>query len=56
MQETKTNPWNNNWFDVYDFTPRKFGTINFKLTDKPGKEWPQFKSKLLGKMKDLGIE
>ena len=31
MQEIKTNPWNNNWFDVYDYTPHKFNTQNFRL-------------------------
>jgi len=34
MDETKTNPWNNNWFDVYDFTPKKFSKINFRLENQ----------------------
>lgn len=29
MQAAKINPWNNNWFDVYDFTPKKFNKVNF---------------------------
>ncbi len=36
MKEAKINPWNNNWFDVYDFTPNKFKRVNFTL--KPLKE------------------
>ena len=39
MQLAKINPWNNNWFDVYDFTPHKFNTQNYKLEPlEPNKE------------------
>ena len=31
MEQAKTHPWNNNWFDVYDFTPDKFKTQNYQL-------------------------
>ena len=31
MSEAKINGWNNNWFDVYDFTPHKFGGLNYRL-------------------------
>ena len=32
MREAKTNPWNNNWFDIYDFTPKKFNKVNHRLS------------------------
>jgi len=35
MGETKTSPWNNNWFDVYDFTPKKFNRENHVLAELP---------------------
>ena len=31
MEQAKTNPWNNNWYDVYDFTPNKFKMKNYRL-------------------------
>ena len=32
MKEARLNLWNNNWFDIYDFTPRKFSLdFNFHL-------------------------
>lgn len=31
MEQARTNPWNNNWYDVYDFTPNKFKMKNYRL-------------------------
>ena len=31
MKQAKINPWNNNWYDVYDFTPKKFNMQNYRL-------------------------
>lgn len=26
MAQARITPWNNNWFDIFDFTPNKFNT------------------------------
>jgi hypothetical protein len=33
MQKAKITPWNNNWYDIYDFTPNKFNTQNYTLEE-----------------------
>lgn len=43
MQAAKINPWNNNWFDVYDFTPHKFKKVNFELRPLNEADWSQIK-------------
>lgn len=56
MQQAKTTPWNNNWFDVYDFTPNKFNTQNYRLAagllEKKEKE---IRNNIKKKMKELGL-
>ena len=39
MLAAKTHPWNNNWFDVYDFTPDKFNIRNHALATLPSNTW-----------------
>lgn len=46
MKEAKTTPWNNNWFDIYDFTPNKFNRLNFQLKNMEEKQWQTLLSKL----------
>ncbi len=42
MKEAKLNEWNNNWFDIYDFTPSKFNKNNYRLSSYE-KEFVAFK-------------
>jgi len=39
MIQAKINPWSNNWFDVYDFTPNKFGRVNYSFKEMPASIW-----------------
>jgi protein XRP2 len=55
MSEAKTNPWNNNWFDVYDFTPKKFNRLNFRLQDLEQDVWRGFLEKLREKMREIKL-
>lgn len=55
MQQAKTNPWNNNWFDVYDFTPNKFKCQNHRLADLPDDKRKQILGKIRYKINELGI-
>ena len=39
MAQARITPWNNNWFDIFDFTPNKFNTQNYSLAPlSPQKE------------------
>lgn len=31
LKQAKLQLWNNNWFDIYDFTPTKFSKQNFTI-------------------------
>jgi protein XRP2 len=42
MKQAKTSPWNNNWFDVYDFTPNKFSQVNYRLKPIEKALWERF--------------
>lgn len=55
MKEAKTNPWNNNWFDIYDFTPKKFNKVNYRLSLNQ-EPWNPFLQKMMDKMKEIGLK
>ncbi len=46
MLAVKIHPWNNNWFDIYDFTPHKFNANNYTLAALPPNIWNNIKKKL----------
>jgi hypothetical protein len=55
MAAAKSNPWNNNWFDVYDFTPHKFKQQNYTLQELPDQKWKEVQARLREQMKQAGI-
>jgi hypothetical protein len=57
MAEAKLNPWNNNWWDVYDFTPGKFGKgkRNFRLSAYE-KDVVRVKEVFCDKLKEYSVE
>lgn len=56
MQQVKTTPWNNNWFDVYDFTPNKFKCQNYFLKELEEGKKKEILGKIKGKLKELGLK
>jgi hypothetical protein len=56
MQSVKTNPWNNNWFDVYDFTPHKFNTQNFRLKKMSEQKEKDVMKKIREKLVEAGLK
>jgi len=55
MAQAKTSPWNNNWYDVYDFTPNKFNTQNYRLNPLSSEQLSNVKQKVQEKMKEVQI-
>ena len=55
MEKVKTNPWNNNWFDVYDFTPHKFKMQNYHLADLKDEQKQDIIKNIKKKMKEIGV-
>lgn len=55
MQSAKTNPWNNNWFDIYDFTPNKFNTQNYRIADLSDDKKKEILNKIRYKMNELAL-
>lgn len=55
MAQAKTSPWNNNWYDIYDFTPNKFNTQNFRLASLSAEELKKAQQKVQEKMKEAKI-
>ena len=49
MYSAKCNPWNNNWFDIYDYTPKK-EEDNYELSEIPKDRWMKIKSILENKI------
>ena len=56
MQSAKSTPWNNNWFDVYDFTPDKFKSQNFTLRELEPAKKKEVMGAIRSKMKELGLK
>lgn len=55
IKEVKINLWNNNWFDIYDFTVNKYydnisGKCNHYIVDKV-REQDKIVSKIVSKIK-----
>ena len=55
MSQAKTSPWNNNWFDVYDFTPNKFSTQNYRLAPMSSEQLKKAQEKVQEKMKEVQL-
>ena len=56
MTQAKTNPWNNNWFDIFDFTPHKFGTQNYRLAPMSDQQEREIRRKIQEKMEEIGLQ
>lgn len=56
MGLTKTTSWNNNWFDVYDFTPNKFKCQNYQLKELEENKEKEVLKAIRIKMKELGLK
>ena len=55
MEEAKTNAWNNNWFDVYDFTPHKFNTQNYRLEPLSDEKEREVRRKIVDQMEEAKL-
>ena len=49
------SPWNNNWFDIYDFTPKKFNKENYRFSSYQ-KEFIVLKDIFFDKIREYSIE
>lgn len=34
IKQANLSPWNNNWTEIYDFTPSSDGKLNYSLVDE----------------------
>lgn len=52
MKEARLKLWNNNWFNIYDFTPNKYSIQNHQCVDKISN---MIVEKVVLKIRSLGL-